>query len=143
MVQVGLLLAYQIHMSSEHSLSRPILTGGRAILLAAGLVGDAVAAVGVLVGLSGNVEFAKTWGALGLLVGVLSICILYLSDPPKAKPRAMGPSETPLRTSSGRRRRRRKRGFRLRLPFISQGWGWSEGSGYVDHGYYTRFDEDR
>ncbi len=115
------------------------------MLLAVGLVGDAVAVVGVLMGLSGHVEFAKTWGALGLLVGVLSICILYLSDPPKARreTRAMGPSETPLRKSSGRRRRRRRRGFRLRLPFGSDGWGWSEGSGYVDHGYYTRFDEDR
>ena len=75
------------------------------MLLAVGLVGDAVAVAGVLMGLSGHVDFAKTWGALGLLVGVLSICILYLSDPPKARreTRAMGPSETPLRKSSGRR----------------------------------------
>ena len=103
------------------------------MLLAVGLVGDAVAVAGVLMGLSGHVDFAKTWGALGLLVGVLSICILYLSDPPKARreTRAMGPSETPLRKSSGRRRRRRRRGFRLRLPFGSEGWGRSEMSSGV------------
>ena len=131
-------------MSSEHSLSRPFKFGGRAILFTAGLAGDALAVVGVMLGLSGNVEFAKTWGALGLLVGVLSMCVLYLADPPKARreSRPMSPSETPLRRSSGRRRRRR-RGFRLRLPFMSQGWSWSDSSGYVDHGYYTRFDDDR
>ncbi len=114
------------------------------VLFAAGLAGDALAVAGVVLGLNGHVEFAKTWGALGLLVGVLSMCVLYLADPPRARreSRPMGPSETPLKRSSGRRRRRRRRG--LRLPFLGgQGWGWSEGSGYIDHGYYTRFDEER
>ncbi len=128
-------------MSSEHSLSRPFRSGSRAILFTAGLAGDALAVVGVMLGLNGNVDFAKTWGAVGLLVGVLSMCVLYLADPPKARreTRAMTASETPLR----RRRRRRRRGLHLRLPFLGQGWSWSDSSGYVDHGYYTRFDDDR
>jgi hypothetical protein len=51
----------------------------------------------------------------------------------------MGPSETPLRRGS-RRRRRRKRG--LRIPFLSgRGWTWSDSGGYIDHGYYTHFDD--